>query len=102
MSFNQMLQKDIDACSEPMIVISHEVEGQSKDIKVVFDNSSLQVLTKGENAGMEALVPSLTLGTHNANEISHKSFFVIENERYGVLEIQNKSDMTTTVLMERL
>lgn len=99
-----MMDKDLEASfnlDEFAILTVHYFAGENEKLNIVFDEATEVVLDKGEFAGVEALVPSLTLPTSKATNITHKSLFVIDGLNYGVIENPKQKDSTTIVYLEK-
>jgi hypothetical protein len=104
MSLKEMMNKDLEASfnlDEFAIETVHYFAGENEKLNIIFDEATEVVLDKGEFTGVEALVPSLTVPTSKATNITHKSLFAIDGLNYGVIENPKQKDGTTVVYLEK-
>ena len=104
MNLKGMMDKDLEASfnlDEFAIETVHYFAGENEKLNIIFDEATEVVLEKGEFNGVEALVPSLTVPTSKATNITHKSLFVIDGLNYGVIENPKQKDGTTIVYLEK-
>ena len=105
MNFKEMLDKDLAdsfSLNEFGVEATHYFGVDSiETLNVIFNEATEVVLEKGEFNGVEALVPSLTIPTLKATNITHKSLFVIDGLNYGVIENSKQKDGTTIVYLDK-
>jgi hypothetical protein len=104
MSLKGMIDKDLEASfnlGEFAVEATHYFDDVDEVLNVIFDETTDVILDKGEYNGIEATVPSLQVPTHKANNIKHKSLFMIDGETFGVIEIHKQNDSTTKVYLDK-
>jgi len=102
MNFDEMIEADLSNCSEFGGVCKHTTNGTTVDLDYLcFDENTDVIFDKGEYEGVETTVPSLTVQTSKASQISHKSILEIDGEVFGVIQAPKQKDGTTIVYLDR-
>ena len=78
----------------------HYFASENETLNVLFDEATEVLLDKGGYEGVEAVVPSLTIPTFQAANITNQSLFTIAGISYGVIEKPRQKDGTTIVYLD--
>lgn len=100
MTFEEMIETDLAACSEFGGKFTHTFESGSVELDYLcFDEKTDVILEKGEYGGIEATIPTLTVQTTVAVSINHRSSIEVKNVVYEVTEVHKLDDSTTIIYL---